>query len=102
MERIQKKRKQLSINLGPYHDEWLKLSRQFQVRPATFAAALIRNAIEGIKLQQWNASDLKALADYLSSEERKEFKVILRRDELAALNRFAGHLGVSKLRLSGL
>ena len=96
MERIQKKRKQLSINLGPYHEEWLKLSRQFQVRPATFAAALIRNAIEAHKLQQWDASDLKALADYLSSEEKKEFKVILRRDELAALDRFAGHMGISK------
>lgn len=96
MEQIKKQRKQLSINLGEYHDEWLELSKQFNVRPATFAAALIRNAIEAHKLQQWDASDLKALADYLSSEERKEFKVILRREELAALNRFAGHLGVSK------
>lgn len=96
MEKTKKKRKQLSINLGSYHDEWIKLSRQFQVRPATFAAALIRNAIEAHKLQQWDASDLKALADYLSSEEKKGFKVILRRDELAALDRFAGHMGISK------
>lgn len=96
MEKTKKKRKQLSINLGSYHDEWIKLSRQFQVRPATFAAALIRNAIEAHKLQQWDASDLKALADYLSSEEKKGFKVILRRDELAALDRLAGHMGISK------
>lgn len=96
MEQIKKQRKQLSINLGEYHDEWLELSKQFNVRPATFAAALIRNAIEAHKLQQWDASDLKALADYLSSEEKKEFKVILRRDELAALDRFAGHMGISK------
>lgn len=96
MEKTKKKRKQLSINLGSYHDEWIKLSRQFQVRPATFAATLIRNAIEAHKLQQWDASDLKALADYLSSEEKKGFKVILRRDELAALDRFAGHMGISK------
>ncbi|WP_281071208.1 plasmid mobilization relaxosome protein MobC [Succinivibrio dextrinosolvens] len=96
MEKTKKKRKQLSINLGSYHDEWIKISRQYNVRPATFAAALIRNAIEAHKLQQWDASDLKALADYLSSEEKKEFKVILRRDELAALDRFAGHMGISK------
>ena len=96
MEQIKKQRKQLSINLGEYHDEWLELSKQFNVRPATFAAALIRNAIEAHKLQQWDASDLKALADYLSSEKKKEFKVILRRDELAALDRFAGHMGISK------
>ena len=67
MEQIKKQRKQLSINLGEYHDEWLELSKKFNVRPATFAAALIRNAIEAHKLQQWDASDLKALADYLSS-----------------------------------
>ncbi|WP_295363480.1 plasmid mobilization relaxosome protein MobC [uncultured Succinivibrio sp.] len=96
MEKTKKKRKQLSLNLGSYHDEWIKLSRQFQVRPATFAAALIRNAIEAHKLQQWDASDLKALADYLSSKEKKGFKVILKRDELAALDRFAGHMGISK------
>ncbi len=94
MAQIKKQRKQLSINLGEYHDEWLELSKQFNVRPATFAAVLIKNAIDDYKLQQQpDLSKLKDLADYLSSDEKKEFKVILRGDELAALDRFAGHLG---------
>ena len=97
MKKTQKKRKQLSLNLGSYHDEWLNISKQFNVKPATFAASLIKNTIDDYKLQQQpDLSKLKDLADYLSSDEKKEFKVILRRDELAALDRFAGHLGRSK------
>ena len=96
MEKTKKKRKQLSINLGSYHDEWIKISRQYNVRPATFAAALIKSSIASSKLQQNNDSYLKGLAEYLSPEETHHFKVILRKDEVAALDRFAAHLGLSK------
>lgn len=94
--KTKKKRKQLSINLGSYHDEWIKISRQYNVRPATFAAALIKSSIASSKLQQNNDSYLKGLAEYLSPEETQQFKVILRKDEVAALDRFAAHLGLSK------
>ena len=49
------KRKQLTLNLGNYHDQWLTISNELGVKPATLAAAVIKAALdEHLQQQQGN------------------------------------------------
>ena len=49
------KRKQLTLNLGNYHDQWLTISNELGVKPATLAAAVIKAAL-GEHLQPKNST----------------------------------------------
>ena len=54
------KRKQLTLNLGNYHDQWLTVSNELGVKPATLAAAVIKAALdEHLQQQQYVSKSLK-------------------------------------------
>lgn len=55
------KRKQLTINLGIYHDQWLTISNEIGVKPATLASAVIKAAIDEHKQQQQGNIEKKSL-----------------------------------------
>ena len=97
MDNIKKKRKQLSINIGPYHNEWLQISNCFKVKPAPLAAAVLKKTIDDIK----NEGDipsfkLKKITDDYLQKRTIELKLRLNPEEDAALGQFAAHIARSK------
>ncbi|MBQ3679415.1 MAG: plasmid mobilization relaxosome protein MobC [Succinivibrio sp.] len=97
MEQIKKKRKQLSINLGPYHDEWLAISQYYGFKPSPFAAAVLKNAIDEIKQKTENSSfKFKNITESYLQKRYLELKVRLNSEEAAALEQYAAHIARSK------
>lgn len=97
MEQIKRKRKQLCINLGPYHDEWLEISQYYGFKPSPFAAAVIKNAIDEIKHKTENTSfKLKKITEDYLQKRSVEIKVRLNPEETAALEQYAAHIARSK------
>ena len=91
------KRKQLTINLGIYHDQWLTISNEIGVKPATLASAVIKAAIDEHRKQQQNNVEKKTLESYLQPEGSKtDVRLFLNLDELAAVDRMAEQLGKNR------
>lgn len=89
------KRKQLTINLGIYHDQWLTISNEIGVKPATLASAVIKAAIDEHKQQQQGNIEKKNLESFLPPKgAKKDVRLFLNPDELAAVDRMAEHLMV--------
>ena len=90
------KRKQLTINLGIYHDQWLTISNEIGVKPATLASAVIKAAIDEHKQQQGNI-EKKSLESFLPPKgAKKDVRLYLNDDELAAVDRMAEQLGKNR------
>ena len=90
-------RKRLYVDLGDYHDEWLQISEKFNVKPSSFAAALIKNTIDEIKQQNENISfKLDDLAEHIQDKKRTNIFLRLNSEETAALELYAAHIGRSK------
>ena len=91
------KRKQLTLNLGIYHDQWLTISNEIGVKPATLASAVIKAAIDEHRQQQQNNVEKKTLESYLQPEGSKtDVRLFLNPDELAAVDRMAEQLGKNR------
>lgn len=65
------KRKQLTLNLGNYHDQWLTISNELGVKPATLAAAVIKAALDE-HLQQQGNIEKKSLESFLPPKGAKK------------------------------
>ena len=86
------KRKQLTLNLGNYHDQWLTISNELGVKPATLAAAVIKAALDE-HLQQQGNIEKKSLESFLPPKgAKKDVRLYLNVDELAAVDRMADQL----------
>ena len=73
-------RKRLYVDLGDYHDEWLQISEKFNVKPSSFAAALIKNTIDEIKQQNENISfKLDDLAEHIQEKKRDVLRCACKR-----------------------
>ena len=91
------KRKQLTINLGIYHDQWLTISNEIGVKPATLASAVIKAAIDEHKQQQQGNIEKKSLESFLPPKgAKKDVRLYLNDDELAAVDRMAEQLGKNR------
>lgn len=90
------KRKQLTLNLGNYHDQWLTISNELGVKPATLAAAVIKAALDE-HLQQQGNIEKKSLESFLPPKgAKKDVRLYLNVDELAAVDRMADQLYKSR------
>lgn len=90
------KRKQLTLNLGNYHDQWLTISNELGVKPATLAAAVIKAALDE-HLQQQGNIEKKCLESFLPPKgAKKDVRLYLNVDELAAVDRMADQLHKSR------
>lgn len=90
------KRKQLTLNLGNYHDQWLTISNELGVKPATLAAAVIKAALDE-HLQQQGNIEKKSLESFLPPKgAKKDVRLYLNVDELAAVDRMADQLHKSR------
>ena len=90
------KRKQLTLNLGNYHDQWLTISNELGVKPATLAAAVIKAALDE-HLQQQGNIEKKSLESFLPPKGAKKYvRLYLNVDELAAVDRMADQLHKSR------
>ena len=90
------KRKQLTLNLGNYHDQWLTISNELGVEPATLAAAVIKAALDE-HLQQQGNIEKKSLESFLPPKgAKKDVRLYLNVDELAAVDRMADQLHKSR------
>lgn len=90
------KRKQLTLNLGNYHDQWLTISNELGVKPATLAAAVIKAALDE-HLQQQGNIEKKSLESFLPPKgAKKDVSLYLNVDELAAVDRMADQLHKSR------
>ena len=58
------KRKQLTLNLGNYHDQWLTISNELGVKPATLAAAVIKAALDEHLQQKQGNIEKKSLESF--------------------------------------
>ena len=91
------KRKQLTLNLGIYHDQWLTISNEIGVKPATLASAVIKAAIDEHKQQQQGNIEKKSLESFLPPKgAKKDVRLFLNTDELAAVDRMAEQLGKNR------
>ena len=91
------KRKQLTLNLGIYHDQWLTISNEIGVKPATLASAVIKAAIDEPKQQQQGNIEKKSLESFLPPKgAKKDVRLFLNPDELAAVDRMAEQLGKNR------
>lgn len=89
-------RKQLTLNLGNYHDQWLTISNELGVKPATLAAAVIKAALDE-HLQQQGNIEKKSLESFLPPKgAKKDVRLYLNVDELAAVDRMADQLHKSR------
>lgn len=87
------KRKQLTLNLGNYHDQWLTISNELGVKPATLAAAVIKAVLDEHLQQQQGNIEKKSLESFLPSKgAKKDVRLYLNDDELAAVDRMADQL----------
>ena len=87
------KRKQLTINLGIYHDQWLTISNELGVKPATLAAAVIKAALDEHLQQQQGNIEKKSLESFLPPKgAKKDVRLYLNVDELAVVDRMADQL----------
>ncbi len=87
------KRKQLTLNLGNYHDQWLTISNELGVKPATLAAAVIKAALDEHLQQQHGNNEKKSLESFLPPKgAKKDVRLYLNDDELAAVDRMAEQL----------
>lgn len=87
------KRKQLTLNLGNYHDQWLTISNELGVKPATLAAAVIKAALDEHLQQQQGNNEKKSLESFLPPKgAKKDVSLYLNDDELAAVDRMADQL----------
>lgn len=66
------KRKQLTLNLGKYHDQWLTISNELGVKPATLAAAVIKASLDEHLQQQQGNIEKKSLESFLPSKGAKK------------------------------
>ena len=66
------KRKQLTLNLGIYHNQWLTISNEIGVKPATLASAVIKAAIDEHKQQQQGNIEKKSLESFLPPKGAKK------------------------------
>lgn len=90
------KRKQLTLNLGNYHDQWLTISNELGVKPATLAATVIKAALDE-HLQQQGNIEKKSLESFLPPKgAKKDVRLYLNVDELAAVDRMADQLYKSR------
>lgn len=90
------KRKQLTLNLGNYHDQWLTISNELGVKPATLAAAVIKAALDE-HLQQQGNIEKKSLESFLPPKgAKKDVRLYLNVDELATVDRMADQLHKSR------
>lgn len=90
------KRKQLTLNLGNYHDQWLTISNELGVKPATLAVAVIKAALDE-HLQQQGNIEKKSLESFLPPKgAKKDVRLYLNVDELAAVDRMADQLHKSR------
>ena len=90
------KRKQLTLNLGNYHDQWLTISNELGVKPATLAAAVIKAVLDE-HLQQQGNIEKKSLESFLPPKgAKKDVRLYLNVDELAAVDRMADQLHKSR------
>ena len=86
------KRKQLTLNLGNYHDQWHTISNELGVKPATLASAVIKAALDE-HLQQQGNIEKKSLESFLPPKgAKKDVRLYLNVDELAAVDRMADQL----------
>lgn len=87
------KRKQLTLNLGNYHDQWLTISNELGVKPATLAAAVIKASLDEHLLHQQGNIEKKSLESFLPPKgAKKDVRLYLNDDELAAVDRMADQL----------
>lgn len=93
----EQKRQRININLGSDHQTWLNLASEFQVKPTTLAAALLKSVIA--EYNEGKTSDIKkSIAMYVSpsNSSTKEIKLRLHEDEIAALDLFADKIGKNR------
>ncbi len=87
------KRKQLTLNLGNYHDQWHTISNELGVKPATLASAVIKAALDEHLQQQQGNIEKKSLESFLPPKgAKKDVRLYLNVDELAAVDRMADQL----------
>lgn len=97
MEKIRKNRKQLSINLGEYHDDWIAISNHFGVKPTSFVAEIIKNTIDEVrKPNEKIVLKMEELAEYIKEERKTNIYLRLNQEETAAIELYAAHIGRSK------
>ena len=86
----QKKRKQLTVNLGEHHDAFIKLAESYKVKPATLASMIIKQTVSE-EIQSGN----KKLAELIFPTKSKKVHqhLRLREDELKVLDEYASIMG---------
>lgn len=89
-------RKQLTINLGEDHDDWVQISRDLKKRPATLARNVLRELIKDYKDAKTEKKILKVSS--CIREEQKSLHLRLNNAELAMLESYAAQYGYSKPR----
>lgn len=90
------KRKQLTINLGEDHDDWLQISRDLNMRPATLTRNVLKELIKDYKDAKTDKKILKFSSDI--KEEHKSLHLRLNNEELAILRSYAAQYGYSNPR----
>lgn len=90
---VEKKRRQLTVNLGEYHDAFLELAAKYAVKPATLAAAILKQAVSD-EIQ--NGDKKIALLITPNNSKAVHQHLRLREDELKVLDEYSSIMGQTR------
>lgn len=90
---VEKKRRQLTVNLGEFHDAFLELATKYAVKPATLAAAILKQAVSD-EIQ--NGDKKIALLITPNNSKAVHQHLRLREDELRVLDEYSAIMGQTR------
>ena len=94
---MNKIRHRINIDLGNYHEAWLAIAKEIGVKPTSLASAVIKAAIDEHRQQQQGNIEKKSLESFLPPKgAKKDVRLYLNDDELAAVDRMAEQLGKNR------
>lgn len=90
---VEKKRRQLTVNLGEFHDAFLELAAKYAVKPATLAAAILKQSVSD-EIQ--NGDKKIALLITPNNSKAVHQHLRLREDELKVLDEYSSIMGQTR------
>ena len=94
---MNKIRHRINIDLGNYHEAWIAIAKEIGVKPTSLASAVIKAAIDEHRQQQQGNIEKKSLESFLPPKDaKKDVRLYLNDDELAAVDRMAEQLGKNR------
>lgn len=88
-----KKRRQITVNLGEHHDAFLELAKKYDVKPATLAAIIIKQAISD-EVQNGDKRIANLIPSPTNNTSHQHLR--LRSDELKILDEYASIMGQTR------